>query len=90
MRYLLHLLHVLTFCDALNEINGVLNSIIVFSIVFADEKRSLSPLTFDDVPCFLDWIQLATLGGQEHLLKLIVEDVPHYLCLVHLQIIHHN
>ena len=38
VRYLLHLLHVLTLCDALNEINGVLNSIIVFSIVFADEK----------------------------------------------------
>ena len=38
VRYLLHFLNVLTLCDALNEINGVLNSIIVFSIVFADEK----------------------------------------------------
>jgi hypothetical protein len=40
-------------------------------------------LRLDDVPRFLNRVQLATLWGQEHLLKLTIEDLPHNFGLVH-------
>jgi len=83
MRDLLHLLHILSICDALNEVDGVGDFLLCLSIVVQHNKRSLSPLRLDDVPRFLNRIQLATLWGQEHLLKLIIEDLPHHFCLVH-------
>ena len=88
MRHLLHLLQVLALGDALNEVDGVGDLFICLAIVVQHQKRSPAPLTFDDVPRFLDGVQLATLRGQENLLKLIAEDVPHHLGLVHLQVVH--
>jgi hypothetical protein len=40
-------------------------------------------LRLDDVPRFLDWVQFATLRWQKHLLKLIIEELSHHLCLVY-------
>ena len=88
MRHLLHLLQVLTICDALNKVHGVEDLFICLAIVVQHQKRCSAPLSFDDVPRFLNGVQLATLRGQEHLLKSIGEDVPHHLCLVHLQVVH--
>jgi hypothetical protein len=83
MRDLLHLLFILSICDTLNEVNGIGDFLLCLSIVVQHNKRSLSPLRLDDVPRFLNRIQLATLWGQEHLLKLIIEDFPHHFRLVH-------
>jgi hypothetical protein len=84
MRHFLHLLQVLTICDALNEVDGFGDFFICLAIVVQHQKRCSSPLTFDNVPRFLNGIQLATLRGQEHLLKLIVKYITHHFCLVYL------
>ena len=84
MRHFLHLLQVLTICDALNEVDSFGDLFICLAIVVQHQKRCSSPLTFDNVPRFLNRIQLATLRGQEHLLKLIVKYITHHFCLVYL------
>ena len=84
MRHLLHLLKVLALGDALNKVDGVGDLFICLAIVVQHQKRCPAPLLLNDVPRFLDGIQLATLRGQEHLLKLIIEYVTHRFSLVYL------
>ena len=90
MRHLLHLLQVLTICDALNEVDGVGDLFICLAIVVQHQKRCSAPLRLNNVPRFLDGIQLATLRGQEHLLKLIIEYVTHHFSLVNLKVVHYH
>ena len=88
MRHLLHLLQFLTICDALNEVDGFGDFFICLAIVDQHQKRRSSPLTFDNVPRFLNGIQLTTLREHEHLLKLITEYVTYNFSLVNLKVVH--
>ena len=83
MRHFLHSFHILSISNTLNEVHCINYLFLRFAIVFQHEKRCLAPLLLDDVPGFLDGVQFATLRGQEHLLKLIIKELSHYLCFVH-------
>ena len=90
MRHPLHLLHVLALCNALNKVDGIIYLLICLAVVLQDQKRRLAPLRLDDIPGLLDGVQLTTLRRQKHLLEVDIEDIPHLLCLVHAQVVHHN
>ena len=61
MRHLLHLLQVLTICDALNEVDGVGDLFICLAIVLQDHVGCLAPSGFNYIPHLLDRVQLTTL-----------------------------